>query len=435
MADITDEEQIVSRSSSAPSNLEAQSPNADPLQTLTSGCRRDVKGGSLQAHICVISAQSDVSFVMEAFHTAAAFQGVVSWCYAYRLLLPQSQQRLPLVQEDEVVTSVNAGSFLEGVEDGLDEGSGTKLLSILKRSSLQGILLVVSRWQDYGATPGLELFGTGLYALIIERSKDLIANLKKAMGMSEASAIVPLPIEETPQPKNFDFSFLPPLPEPRVQTKFGPNHFLSDTPLNKPMSLPSLWSGGDVRLWMANDQCLRNLPDSELWALRSLRQPDPRVERVLHAVALLRGQGPLNLGKVPSARWGHLLQVLRSATLRTELLLFDANSISMETAQQALAMLEGLEAEELRRTSSGAAVLYEWAQGVARWRCQGPSDQEAEGALIVQPLRSREADLSQLPPKKVSKRDLAKTSPVRRRCQLTSLERSRSAALLGMTMM
>lgn len=431
MADTRDEEGQIA---SAPSTFEAPSSSTDPLQTLTSGRRRDVKGGSLQAHLCVISAQSDVSFVMEAFHSAAAFQGVVSWCYAYRLLLPQSQQRLPLVQEDEVVTSVSAGSVLEGFEDGLDEGSGTKLLSILKRSSLQGILLVVSRWQDYGATPGLELLGTGLYALIIERSKDLIANLKKAMGISEAPPAAALPVEE-PQPKNFDFSFLPPLPEPRVQTKFGPNHFLSDTPLNKPMSLPSLWSGGDVRLWMANDQCLRNLPDSELWALRSLRQPDPRVERVLHAVALLRGQGPLNLGKVPSARWGHLLQVLRSATLRTELLLFDANSISMETAEQALAMLEGLEAEELRRTSSGAAVLFEWAQGVARWRCQGPSDQEAEGAPTVLPLRSREADLSHLPTKKVSKRDLAKASPVRRRCQLTSLERSRSAALLGMTMM
>ena len=63
--------------------------------------------------------------------------------------------------------------------------------------------------------------------------------------------------------KNFDFSFLPPLPEPRacaskpfvsgqdtsmsklrmtqttfeVATKFGPNHFLYDTPMNKPRSL------------------------------------------------------------------------------------------------------------------------------------------------------------------------------------------------------
>eukprot|EP00440_Ansanella_granifera_P003787 gb/GFBE01004111.1/.p1 GENE.gb/GFBE01004111.1/~~gb/GFBE01004111.1/.p1 ORF type:complete len:210 (+),score=50.02 gb/GFBE01004111.1/:1-630(+) len=209
---------------------------------------------------------------MQAFHAASAFQDVTSWSYAYRLVSQPSSRVLANVQEDEELSSAGGGAssslqgtspMMEVTEDGLDEGCGQKILGVLKRSSLQGLLLVISRWQDHGATPGLDVFGTMLYAFVVERCKDLIANLKMAMGINEAPQQTPI-LQEKPLHKNFDFSFLPPLPEPRVHTKFGPNHFLSDTPLNKPQSLPSLFSGGDVRLWMANDQCLRHLPESEL---------------------------------------------------------------------------------------------------------------------------------------------------------------------------
>eukprot|EP00933_Yihiella_yeosuensis_P066648 TRINITY_DN7100_c2_g2_i1.p1 TRINITY_DN7100_c2_g2~~TRINITY_DN7100_c2_g2_i1.p1 ORF type:complete len:488 (-),score=76.10 TRINITY_DN7100_c2_g2_i1:89-1492(-) len=446
---------------------EALSPQAtpthgghDPLQTLTSGAKKEVKGGAVQAHICVISKQDDVAKVMEAFKSAASFSGVISWCYGYRLLVQRDRKiRLSDVKEEveegdqpqqvpqEVVLEESPVTMLEGAEDGLDEGCGEKILSILKRSSLQGLLLVISRWQDYGATPGLELFGTGIYAVVMERSKDLITNLKRAMGMDEEALALPaVPQEDLlPKHKHFDFSFLPKLPAPRVPTKYGPNHFLSETPLNRPVSLPSLWSGGDVRLWMANDQCLRHLPDAELVALRSLRQPDERVERVLHAVALLRGQVPTNLGGAPAARWGHLLQVLRSATLRTELMLFDANTVSVETAQQVLNMLEGFEGSEIRRANPGAGVLFEWAQGVARWRVSGPpGQQEVDGGAVqapeMQTLRLKDADMSYLSPtpqrKALSRTPSSRKSLLRKKgMPMTSLERSRSAALLGMTMM
>jgi hypothetical protein len=347
------------------------------------------------------------------------------------------------VQEDEQLLSESptaaagcGSSMHEVIEDGIDEGAGQKILNVLKRSSLQGLLLVMSRWQDHGATPGLDLYGTQLYVMLVERCKDLIANLKQAMGLNEEKQKGPPPAQEKPPHKHFDLVYLPPLPEPRVPTKFGPNHFLSDTPLNRPKSLPSLFSGGDVRLWMANDQCLRHLPESELHALKSIRQPDTRVEKVLHAVALLRGQSPSSLSGPAAARWGHLLQVLRSQTLRTELMLFDANTVSLETAQEVFDMLHGLEVEDIRRANHGAACLFEWAVGVARWRLAPPAA-EQDGMppppTSLMPLQPKDAELSPIP-QQMMRRGMQlskKSSPVARRC----FDRSRSAALMGMTML
>lgn len=328
------------------------------LQTLTSGQKREVRGGAVQAHACVVTCEEDVCEVLDALKQADAFKSVVSWSYAYRILEQASQQ------------------FLEVVEDGLDENCGEKMQGVLQRHALRGFLLVVSRWQDYGATPGLELFGTGLYSIVVERCKDLIINLKQAMGLdgagaSEATAPSSLEPLRPPGPQNFSFCGLPELPEPRVQTRYGPNHFLAETTLNRPVSLPNLFSGGDVRLWMANDQCLRSLPDADLWALRSLRQPDWRIEEVLQAVAVLRGQVIRATG-TPAARWGQCKELLKSPTLRTELLLFDANQVPPEAAEQALLLLDGLDVEDIRRASPGAAALFEWARGVAQWRLQGP---------------------------------------------------------------
>lgn len=353
----------------------------NPLQTLTSGRRREVRDGAFQAHTCVVASAADVSIVMEAFQQADGFRSVANWSYAYRVAIPAlSSDALPAIVEDGPLP---ISHIIEGFEDGLDEGCGEKVLAVMRRFALQGLLLVVSRWQGYGVCCGLDLFGTELYAIVVERCKDLILNLQKAVGWSQAKPRKVLASESAPPgPKPFDFSHLPRLPEPRAPTKFGPNHFLSDMALKRAASLPSLL-GGDVRLWMANDRCLRQLPDSELRALRSLRQPDPRVERVLRAVAVLRGQASLAAG-APAARWGHLLQVLRSATLRTELLLFDASSVSTEAAGSALQLLEGLDVEEVRRANSGAAALLEWALGVVRWCREGPQVASA-------PLRPRQS--------------------------------------------
>jgi len=392
----------------------------DPLQTLASGQRREVRGGSLQAHACAITHLKDIARVLEAFLSASAFQGVVSWSYAYRLV--------QITEDPRGEAHPAQGMLLEGVEDGLDDGCGEKILSVLRRASLQGMLLIVSRWQDHGRSPGLEVYGLEIYALVVERCKELIAGIKLAMR-AEVPAINGFSLQET-RSKNFDFSFLPPLPEPRVATKFGPNHFLYDTPMNKPRSLRSLLGGGDVNMWMTNDESLRHLEESELWALRSLRQPDARIEKVLHAVALLRGQSPPVLSGDPAARWGSLLQVLRSPTLRTELLLFDARSVPLDTARGVLATLESMQANDVRRANPGAAALYEWALGIARLRCAGSMEEAADSVV---PLKPREADLP-LPKLGASasvRKGLANGS---RRCKMAGFDRSRSAALLGMTL-
>jgi len=395
--------------------------DVDSLETLTSGIRKEVRGGSLQAHICTISRIDDVPRVMEAMRAALAFQEVTSWCYGYRL---RKRAAVEDGNPDE-----GAGDAHEGWEDGLDEGTGEKILTVMRRSGLQGLLVVVSRWQDHGRdyqtpTPGLELYGLQLYSMVVERCKDLLANIKMAMGLGQAPpSPPPMPFfKERLSKKTIDFSFLPPLPEPRVPTKFGPNHFLYESSMNKQRSMPSLFGGGDVRLWMANDDCLRHLPDSELWALRAIRQPDPLIERTLHAVSLLRGQSPAALSGPPAARWGHLLQTLRSQTLRTELLLFDARCISQKTAQMALSVMEGMDAEEVRRANPGAGVLFEWAQGVARYRCLGPPESEEDDALAA--LQPREADLSPLPKMGQPRRLLPATRRMRKQKSWAALERS-----------
>jgi len=393
-----------------------------PLQTLTSGRRREVRGGAFQAHICVVSSEADVAQVMAAFQQAEGFRNVVSWSYAYRIKPPQAESP-PILADAEGAFPPMAASqsqaLNEGAEDGLDDGCGSKILSVLRRFTLQGLLLVISRWQEYGATPGLELFGTELYALVVERCKDLIAHLKEAMGISDPEANATsstsglraaLNPGASPAPKklNIDFSFLPALPEPRAPSKYGPNHFLADTPMNRQASLPHLFSGGDVRLWMANDQCLRNLPDSELWAMRSLRQPDVRMERVLQAVAILRGQKvPLMAtASNPTAKWGYCKEVLRSPTLRTELLLFDASHVPSESAKSALNLVEGLDPEELRRVSAGAAALLEWVQGVVRWRLEGPPSPisgEPSKSVSLHQLRPRQDSMQSASPKVLRK--------------------------------
>lgn len=353
--------------------------------TLMSGLRREVRGGAVQAHCCVVTGAHDVQEVMGALREASSFKGVVSWSYAYRLRLPEACRDDSLLSEQ----------FQDICEDGLDEGCGERILAVLRRFSLHGLLVVVSRWQQYGSSSGLELLGIELYSVVTERVKDIITELQRYVGLGAepagGGALTQLPPEKPRRMKEHDFGSLPQLPEPRAPSRYTPNHYLADAPgMNRPASLPNIFTGGDPRQWMDNDRCLREFPESELWALRSLRQPDPRIERVLLAVAELRGQRIRYTSGTPAARWGHCREtVLRSATLRTELLLLDAGSISMGAAQRASSLLEGLEVADVRRSNVAVGALLEWARGVVQWRLQGPpGDPFGGGLAAVQPRQA-----------------------------------------------
>eukprot|EP00971_Amphidinium_carterae_P235038 4664135-Amphidinium_carterae.1 len=212
---------------------------------------------------------------MDAFRRAEGFTSVACWSYAYRVHVPNGDVSSP---------SGRSLALREAAEDGIDEGSGERILGVLRRFSLHGLLLVMSRWQDYGVTSGLELLGTSLYSVIVERCKDLIVHLREAVGLSNQNfSNIPrhcvMPAQASS--KVFNFGYLPPLAGPRPQMKYGPNHFMADVPnANKTQSLPHLFgAGSDMRQWMVNDRSLQRLPESEIRALRAMRLPDPRVER------------------------------------------------------------------------------------------------------------------------------------------------------------
>mmetsp|Transcript_43537 Transcript_43537/g.79256 ORF Transcript_43537/g.79256 Transcript_43537/m.79256 type:complete len:525 (-) Transcript_43537:234-1808(-) len=402
--------------------LEASTISTGPLQTLTSGRRREVKGGVFQAHICVVASEGDVATVMDAFRRAEGFTSVACWSYAYRIHVPSRD-----------ISTPDGRSLVlrEAAEDGIDEGSGERILGVLRRFSLHGLLLVMSRWQDYGVTSGLELLGTALYSVIVERCKDLIVHLREAVGLSSQSFsnihrswVLPsqAPISE---PKVFNFGYLPPLVGPRPAMKYGPNHFMADMPqANKMQSLPHLFgAGADMRQWMVNDRSLQRLPESEIRALRAMRLPDARVERVLQAVALLRGHRlPASTATGSGAsRWAACRELLRSPTLRTELLLFNANDLSLDVARTAMELLDGLSVDEVLRISAGAAALLEWALGVSRWRLEGPQRASSTGfAPRSAAATPAEPDLVQM----------ARTSSPLARRGFGMPRRSRSAAAL-----
>lgn len=402
---------------------------AAALETLTSGQKCNIQGGALQAHVCVVASQTEVVEVIAALQKADAFCGVTSWAYAHRVAAATAPE---VVWED--------------VEDGFDEGCGEKILGVLRSSGLKGMLLVVSRWQDCDSIPDLDVFGHA----VVERCTDLITHLKQALGMTdeggEGGDSADHESQKLPsEPKNFDFGYLPSLPEPRVPTKFCPNHFMADTHLNRPQSLPNLFGGGDVRLWMENDKCLRQLSETDLRALRAMREPDCRIQRVFQAVSCLLGKQPQRLAGNAAARWGQCREVLRSGTFLTELLLFDPSAVSSETAHVAMQMVEGLEAADLRRANVGSAALLEWIHGVARWRVDGPPSSDAS-ASGLQALQGRRAELpgisaplsamqrpprhrSGLGPNMLGPSSRQRRKPVQLRCPLTGSLRADSTLL------
>lgn len=367
---------LAARETSAPATV-----SSTLLQTLTSGKKRDLQGGGLQAHICVVSREQDVAGVMRAFRQADGFSAVANWSFAYRIPSPDEAQ----------------GGIIESCEDGVDEGCGEKMLGVLQRFELHGLLLVVSRWQDHGVTPGIELFGTILYSIVVERCKDLINNLKSAIGLTgadsrgQAEAQV-MKVNKYFGPEgSFEFGHLPPVMEPHVPMKYGPNHFLSEGSLQRPASLPAqLFGGGDPRLWMENDKHLRQLTEEDLRALRFMRQPDIKTERVLAALCIVRGHRTAAGGSA-AVRWGFYREAVRSPTIRTELLLFNASQVPLDAALRARQVLDGLESDNLRRVNAGAAALFDWVRGVIRWRLEGPPDEDDAAEMAVQPLPVREA--------------------------------------------
>lgn len=327
------------------------------LRTLTSGRKRAVRGGCIQAHVCAIRNSNEVPIMMQRLKRADQFQGVASWSYAYRLGGASSS------------ASGAPAENQEGFDDGEDEGAGEKVFGVLERFSLVGLVLVVSRWNDVGADCGLETLGTALYSAIVERCKDLIIGLQNAM-LPEGDILSRQPkTQAQPEVQTFDFAALPtPMePNPNLGVKYGPNHFLAGR-MDRTQSLPQLL-GGDAKQWVAHDGYLQNLLPEELQALRSLRKPHPDILRVLEAVALLKGAWTVgeNSGNA-AAQWGRCREMIQSSTFRTELLLLDSPRIPEKNIQYARQLLRGLNTENTQRLGSGVVALFEWAKYIVRSR-------------------------------------------------------------------
>lgn len=339
-----------------------QKPSGDALRTLTSGQKKTIRGGCLQAHVCAVRSLDDVNVVMQRLGKAEQFCGVANWSYAY--VLSNASSSSSGAPEEE----------FEGLDDGADEGSGEKVLGVLHRFQLTGLLLVVSRWNDAGSSCGVESLGTVLYSSIVERCKDLIFQLQNSMHPpgNQGSSGPPRMLHQKPEPQTFNFASLPPPvePNPNLGSKYCPNHFKAGS-LEKSQSLPQLL-GGDAQQWVAHDKYLQNLIPEELQALRALRQPHPDVLRVLESVALLKGAWApgANVGNA-AAQWGRCREMLHSPTFMTELLLLDSPRIPAKSIQSARQILSGLDTENARRLGNGVVALLDWAQYVVRSRCAG----------------------------------------------------------------
>jgi hypothetical protein len=321
----------------------------------------------------------DVNVVVQRICQADQFVGVANWSYAYTL---------------GGASSSSSGAHEEnheGFDDGADEGSGEKVLGVLHRFGLAGLLLVVSRWNDPGASCGLDSLGTVLYSGIVERCKDLIAELQNTMhapGNQGSSA--PPRVVQKPEVQTFNFASLPaPMePNPNLGGKYGPTHFKAGS-VERSQSLPQLL-GGDAQQWVAHDKYLQNLVPEELQALRSLRQPHPDVLRVLEAVALLKGAWAPgeNVGNA-AAQWGRCREMLQSPTFMTELLLLDSPRIPAKAIQSARQVLSGLDPENTRRLGNGVVALLDFAQYVVRSRCAGYMPEAGASQMVGSGLLPR----------------------------------------------
>lgn len=344
------------------------------LCSLTSGRQRTVRGGAFQAHICAIKSAFEATQVLQRLQQAAQFRAVVNWSYAWRL--PGANKASgPTDRPMET-------SEAEGVDDGIDEGSGERILGVLRRFALEGMLVAVSRWEDVGASCGIEELGTELYSIVVERCKDLIVNLQNVLKQAQSTAMHRGDEKGQRIKKGryvFNFGSLPKPPEPRLPPgKYGPNHFRCE--MERSQSLPRLL-GGDPKHWQAHDVHLQDLPPEELWALRSLRKPHRDVLRVFEAVALLKGQWyPGEHAGNAVAQWARCREMLLQATFRTELVLLNVAKIPEENARCARALLEGLEPDNTRRLGAGITALLSWARHVIRCRSDGTPQERLESA-------------------------------------------------------
>ena len=60
--------------------------------------------------------------------------------------------------------------IFEGFDDGLEEGAGEKLLTLLQKMAVENILIIVYIWHH--AMPGQ--FTQEIYGNVIDRAKDLL---------------------------------------------------------------------------------------------------------------------------------------------------------------------------------------------------------------------------------------------------------------------
>eukprot|EP00747_Dinoflagellata_sp_TGD_P165432 gnl/TRDRNA2_/TRDRNA2_186688_c0_seq1.p1 gnl/TRDRNA2_/TRDRNA2_186688_c0~~gnl/TRDRNA2_/TRDRNA2_186688_c0_seq1.p1 ORF type:complete len:350 (-),score=60.92 gnl/TRDRNA2_/TRDRNA2_186688_c0_seq1:197-1246(-) len=219
-----------------------------PLQTLTSGRKMLLQGGAIQAHICVVSKEEDVDAVMQAFRRADAFKTVASWSFAYR-----------------IVADAGLTHFLEGSEDGFDEGCGEKILGVLRRQSLHGLLLMVSRWQEYSelaVTAGIDLFGLPYFGFVVERCKDLLANITKVLSTAKEDPARAGIGQGREQGSAGLLPSFPRLPEPPERPRFGHGHFMTDKYMQRSQSLPTIFAAAE-RANSQNESESRRSPQAE----------------------------------------------------------------------------------------------------------------------------------------------------------------------------
>jgi hypothetical protein len=339
------------------------------ISTLTSGKRGHCGGKLLQAHVAAVATVGQVQCVLDALASHHEYESVTGWYSAFMLADEREQG-----YDDK-------SPFYSGI--------GERLLRLLQRRKMDNLVVIISETdtvQQVGVQTEVFHFATNLASELLVSLGGLDTGSlteRSASLMEPHLALDSVPAYEQPVPRHLR------------QPKYGPNHYLADTPAGgevdlNPVNYGTLLAGGAARpdLWAGNEELLEDLTKQEVARLRAMPKPHPMLIRIVRAVGVVKGT------LRPNASWQNCKAMLGSSTLRMELMLFNPAVIDPSTRSAVYRILERptpVDVGQVLRISPVAGALLGWLRRVLSDQEPGHLDAKATQASRPTPAPAREA--------------------------------------------